>query len=256
MMRRLVALFTILLLTACATSPLGRSQLQLFGEERLAEMGAASYQQIKQETPTATSGGINDYVTCIARPITRLVGGDWEITVFESDQVNAFALPGGKIGVYAGLLDVAEDQDQLATVIAHEVAHVVAEHGNERVSTQYATQGGLAAISAFLGGGGGAGGQQIMALLGVGAQVGVLLPFSRTQESEADVVGLELMARAGFDPRASVALWQNMKAEGGASPPPFMSTHPSNENRIDTLRDYMPEALQLYQQTGQRPQCG
>ncbi len=261
MKRRLLAifpaLFPILLLTACATSPLGRSQLQLFGEDELAQMGAASYQQIQKQTPVANSASINNYVTCIAQPITRLVGGDWEITVFDSEQVNAFALPGGKIGVYTGLLEVAETQDQLATVIAHEVAHVIAEHGNERVSTQYATQGGLAVLSAFLGGGGGAGGQQIMALLGLGAQVGILLPFSRTQESEADVVGLELMARAGFDPRASVALWQNMKAaSSGASPAPFLSTHPTNENRIATLRDYMPQALRLYQQTGQRPQCG
>jgi predicted Zn-dependent protease len=255
-MRRLFAASLLLLLVACATSPTGRSQLKLFSEEKIAAMGVQSYQQMKQQEPIDNSTSDNRYVKCVANAITRVTGGEWEVTVFKDDQVNAFALPGGKIGVYSGLLDVAETDDQLATVIGHEVGHVLADHGNERVSQQAATQGGLQVVSAFLGGAGGGGGSQaIMSALGLGAQVGILLPFSRTQESEADTIGLELMARAGFDPRQSVQLWQNMAAAGGEKPAEFMSTHPSNESRINNLQGHMNKAMQLYQQAPNKSNC-
>lgn len=251
----------VLLITACATSPLGRKQLQFFPEEQMAQMGATAYQDIRQQTPEVQNEVLRKYVACVANPITREVGeagtGGWVVTVFEQDQANAFALPGGKIGVYTGLLDVAKTPDQLAAVIAHEVAHVVAEHSNERVSTAYATQTGLQLIEA-LAGGSGQDKQQIMGLLGVGAQVGIILPFSRTQESEADLVGLDLMARAGFDPGAAVDLWKNMAREADGSPPEFLSTHPSHGSRIDDLRDRMPRAMELYRQAqaqGKRPSC-
>lgn len=254
-MRRLFAVTLLLLLVACATSPTGRSQLKLFSGEKIAQMGVQSYQQMKEQEPIDHSTTDNRYVKCVANAITRVTGGDWEVTVFKDDQVNAFALPGGKIGVYSGLLDVAKTDDQLATVIGHEVGHVLADHGNERVSQQAATQGGLQVVSAFLGGSGGAGSQAIMSALGLGAQVGILLPFSRTQESEADTIGLELMARAGFDPRQSVQLWQNMAAAGGEKPAEFMSTHPSNESRINNLQSHMNQAMQLYQQAPNKPNC-
>ncbi|MES1923924.1 M48 family metallopeptidase [Salinisphaera sp. T31B1] len=256
-MRRLTAaLVFTLLLAACATSPTGRSQLQLFSEDTIAQMGVKSYQQMKQQEPIDTSTADNRYVKCVADAITRVTGGEWEVTVFKDDQVNAFALPGGKIGVYSGLLDVAKNDDQLAAVIGHEVGHVLAHHGNERISQQYATQGGLSVVSAFLGsGGGGAGSQAVMSALGLGAQVGILLPFSRTQESEADLIGLELMARAGFDPRQSVQLWQNMAAAGGEQPAEFMSTHPSDQTRINNLESHMAKAVELYQQAPNHPNC-
>lgn len=256
-MPRLIAVFSLLLLvTACATSPTGRSQLKLFSQDKIAEMGAASYQQMKKKEPIDHSRADNRYVECVAHAITDITGGQWEVTVFDSDQVNAFALPGGKIGVYKGLLDVAETDDQLATVIGHEVGHVIAGHGNERISQQFATQGGLQALSAFLGAGGsGAGGQAIMSALGLGAQVGILLPFSRTQESEADTIGLELMARAGFDPRQSVQLWQNMAKAGGKKPAEFMSTHPSSQSRISNLSSHMNQAMQIYEQAPRHPNC-
>lgn len=255
-MRRLFAAALLLLLVACATSPTGRSQLKLFSGEKIAQMGIKSYQQMQQQEPIDHSTADNRYVKCVANAITDVTGGEWEVTVFKDDQVNAFALPGGKIGVYSGLLDVAETDDQLATVLGHEVGHVLADHGNERVSQQAATQGGLQVVSAFLGGSGGAGSQAIMSALGLGAQVGILLPFSRTQESEADTIGLELMARAGFDPRQSVQLWQNMAAAGGEKPAEFMSTHPSNESRINNLQSHMNKAMQLYQQAPNRTNCG
>ena len=254
-MRRIYVASLLLLLVACATSPTGRNQLKLFSEEKIAQMGVQSYQQMKQEEPIDTSTADNRYVKCVADAITRVTGGEWEVTVFKDDQVNAFALPGGKIGVYSGLLDVAKTDDQLAAVIGHEVGHVLADHGNERVSQQAATQGGLQVVSAFLGGSGGGGNQAVMSALGLGAQVGILLPFSRTQESEADTIGLELMARAGFDPRESVALWQNMAAAGGEKPAEFMSTHPSNQHRINNLESHMNQAMQLYQQAPNKPNC-
>ena len=186
-----------------------------------------------------------------------MAGTRWEVTVFEEESPNAFALPGGKIGVHTGLFTVAENQDQLATVMGHEVAHVLAQHGNERVSTAYATQSGLALVSA-MGDPNSATQRQLMGALGVGAQVGVLLPFSRTQESEADQIGLELMARAGFDPRESTALWRNMAAAGGGAPPEFLSTHPAHGTRIQALEAWTPGALRLMEQAhaaGRRPSC-
>lgn len=235
-----------------------------FGGQKMAAMGDQSFTELKQKTPADTNAADNRFVECVARAITGVPGVDeaakadsWDIEVFKSDQVNAFALPGGNIGVYSGLLPVTKNGAQLAAVIGHEVGHVIAQHPNERMSEQYATQGGLTALSAFLGGGtGGAGGQAIMSALGVGAQVGILLPFSRAQESEADVIGLELMSRAGFDPRESVKLWQNMsEAANGQQPNEFLSTHPSNANRINTLQSHMQQALVLYQQAPNHPNC-
>jgi predicted Zn-dependent protease len=198
---------------------------------------------------------VADAVTVVLDP--RHADTAWEVVLFQEDSANAFALPGGKIGVHSGLLKVARNQDQLATVLAHEVAHVIAEHSNERVSTAYATQGGLQIVQALAGGASGER-SNLMALLGLGAQFGVLMPFSRVQESEADVIGLELMARAGFDPRESIRLWENMGEAGGGEPPEFLSTHPSHGRRISDLQSQMPKALELYKQAqaqGRRPQC-
>jgi predicted Zn-dependent protease len=260
----LVNLVGLLLLAACATSPTGRHQLEFFPPKEMAQMGDTAYEKIKQETPASQDQAINHYVQCVVGALTAVIpsppsGDQWEVTVFKEDQtVNAFALPGGKIGVYTGILKIAENADQLAAVIGHELGHVIAEHGNARLSTQYATQTGLQLIQALAGATRGATGQQLMALLGVGAQVGIILPFSRAQESEADLLGLRYMAEAGFDPRQSIQLWQNMMQAGGSAPPEFLSTHPSNKSRIHNLEQHLPEAMKLYQQAlakGQRPKC-
>lgn len=258
-MRKLIILLLAAMLTACAVSPTGRHQLSLFPEQKIDQLGVQSYQKIKQETPASNNRALNNYVACVAHAITAQVGGEWEVTLFQSDQVNAFALPGNKIGVYTGLLKVTQNQGQLAAVLGHEVGHVLAHHGNARMSTQFATQTAVQLASAVAGGAGTAGGQLAMAALGAGAQVGVLLPFSRGQESEADEIGEQLMARAGFDPRESIALWQNMQRQGGNKPPEFLSTHPSEGDRIKDLQKHLPEAEQLYQQAraaGRRPNCG
>ena len=259
--RLLAAVVVALVISACATSPTGRQQLQLFPASQMTTMGADAYAQLQEKEPVIEDGPLVDYVQCVTDAIVPQIpeayrDQAWEVSVFESEQVNAFALPGGKMGVYTGLLDVAENADQLAAVVGHEIAHVMAEHANERMSTQMATVVGLGAIR--IAAGDDPDRQRAMAALGLGAQVGIILPFSRLHESEADEIGLELMANAGFDPRASVALWQNMAEAGGDEPPEFLSTHPSKSRRIDDLRDWMPKALYLYEQAqeaGRQPSC-
>ncbi len=253
---------SVLLLVACATSPLGRSQLRLFSAAQMDEMGVAAFQKMQSEMPRSSDERAARIVRCVADAITAEIEGSearlrWETTLFADESPNAFALPGGKIGVHMGLLQVARSQSQLATVIGHEVAHVLAQHANERVSTQYAAQAGLSAVQ-VLSGSPSPAQQQLLALLGVGAQVGVILPFSRAQEREADLLGLDLMARAGFDPQESVALWRNMEAAGGGQPPEFLSTHPSHGTRIRDLQERIPGALLLREgarQRGRQPRC-
>lgn len=245
-------------LAGCATSPLGRSQLTLVKDDQLNKMGVEAFQEIQKETPKSTDRRLNDYVQCVAQAVASKARGahvptSWEVVVFDSDQVNAFALPGGKIGVYTGLLKVADNQDQLATVIGHEVGHVIARHGNERVSQAQVAQGVQQLAGALTGGG--AGGKALMGALGVGVQYGVLLPYGRTQESEADKIGLDLMADAGFDPRESVKLWKKMaRASGGNKPLEFLSTHPAETTRIDNLNARMKSALERSKRAP-RPKC-
>jgi len=255
--RIFVLIAGLALLVGCATSPTGRSQLVLMPESEINQMGLQAFTTIKKETKVDRSTVTNRYVQCVAKAITREVGGNWEVVVFNDTDANAFALPGGKIGVYTGLLKVAENQDQLATVIGHEVAHVLAHHSNERVSQKFAVEQGLGLINAIANPQSGTG-QTLMGLLGVGAQYGVLMPYSRIQESEADILGLDLMAKAGFDPRQSTRLWINMGRAGGGQPPAFLSTHPSHSTRISDLTGHMPVALQLQsraRQQGKRPAC-
>jgi predicted Zn-dependent protease len=251
------------LVASCATSPLGRRQLLLMPEKQMDQLGVASYAEMKKKQKIDQRGSSNRYVSCVANAITHELTGkwanqSWEVTVFEEESPNAFALPGGKIGVHTGLFKAAENQHQLAAVIGHEVGHVMAQHGNERVSTQMATQTSLQVIAAVASGASKEK-QQILGLLGLGAQFGIVLPFSRKHESEADEIGLDLMARAGFDPRESVTLWENMGKLGGDKPPEFMSTHPSGAHRIRDLGREMDKAMLLYkaaQASGKNPQCG
>jgi predicted Zn-dependent protease len=251
-------LISVAILIACATSPTGRSQLTLMPESKMTQMGLQAFENIKKETPVDVSAATNRYVSCVAQAITRVVGGSWEVVVFTDESANAFALPGRKIGVNSGLLEVAKNQHQLATVIGHEVAHVLSHHSNERVSQKFAVEQGLGLITALSNPQTGTG-RSLMGLLGVGAQYGILMPYSRVQEAEADRLGLTLMARAGFNPAESITLWRNMSAAGGAQPSEFMSTHPSHSTRISGLTAILPNAQQLQrvaQQQGKRPVCG
>ena len=251
------------LIVACATSPTGRKQLILLPDSQMDQLGVASYAEMKKSQPIETDNSANAYVRCVARAITNELSGkwarqNWEVTVFKDDSANAFALPGGKIGVHTGLFKAAKNQDQLAAVLGHEVGHVLARHGNERVSTNLVAQTGVQLTAAAIGGSP-AKRQAVLAALGVGTQVGILLPFSRRHESEADLIGLELMAKAGFDPRESIKLWENMSKLGGGKPPEFLSTHPSGATRMRDLNRAMPKAMALYEaarRQGKHPQCG
>ena len=227
-------------------------------------MGMQSFEELKRKQAVESDAAINRYVRCVVNPIIQASQGqtgvmNWEVVVFRDATANAFALPGGKIGVHTGLLKVAKNDAQLAAVLGHEVGHVMAEHGNERVSQGMLAQGGLMIADLLSGNASPEKKQILMTGLGLGAQFGVLLPFSRAHETEADLIGLDLMSRAGFDPAQSVELWKNMKAaSGGQAPPEFMSTHPANDSRIANLERNVPENRVKFEQArrnGLQPMC-
>ena len=251
-----LASLLLVALAGCTTSPTGRNQLLVFPADELDAMGIQAFDEMRAQLTVEEDPEINAYVRCVASAITDELpdkNTNWEVVVFKDDNPNAFALPGGKMGVYTGMLKVAENQDQLAAVLGHEVGHVLAQHGNERMSQQQLTNVALAAAA-----GSGYVDTVSMQALGLGAQIGILLPYSRTHESEADIIGLDLMAEAGFDPRESVQLWRNMDEAGGDAPPEFLSTHPAGGTRIDNLLSHMADALHTYNDArarGNKPDC-
>ena len=230
----------------------------IYSEAEMAQQGEQTYRQMRQELPISSDSRETNYIQCVADYVVGALDpaerGNyvWEVTVFDNEQANAFALPGGKIGVYNGLLDVAVTQHQLASVMAHEVGHVLANHSNERASQAALRNVGLVAAQLL-----GASSSTIEAI-DVGSRYGIFLPFNRTQESEADSIGVLLMARAGFDPEQSVILWENMMAIGGESPPQLLSTHPSPASRIARLKEMMDPATALLNSAhaqGVNPDC-
>lgn len=256
MLIRLLIVTASLLLSGCDKTPTGRDQLALIPPSMMAQFGSQAFLQMEQQIPASENATSNARVQCIAREILLEVGNrfpgtpmpnTWEIVLFDDPAPNAFALPGGKIGVNQGLLDVASNNAQLATVIGHEVAHVLARHGNERLTQELGIKAILLLVGLFSEGDGDS--ERIIQALGLGAHLGIALPFSRAHEEEADVMGLELMASAGFDPRESTQLWRNMAAAGGGQPLEFLSTHPNHDSRIDALQARMEEARRLYQAT-------
>lgn len=241
----------VIILTGCAKSSTGRTQLMMMSSDELNKMGSASFEEMKSKEKISQSPETTRYVQCVASAITKNVpksahNGSWEVVVFDSEQVNAFALPGGKIGVYTGILKVAEDQDQLGAIIGHEVAHVIESHSNERLSSSQASQIGLSMVNVVLESQNIESRNMVMAGLGLGVQYGVLMPYGRSHESEADIVGQELMAKSGFDPKSSIKLWQNMAKLSAATQPEFMSTHPSNATRIKQLTAHLPKSMPLF----------
>lgn len=234
-------LVSSLILAACATSPLGRSQLAFMPSQQLSAMGLQAFEQKKQSTPVDHDATTNRYIKCVAHQLLQQEAGNWEVLVFDDPTPNAFALPGGKIGVHKGLLKVAKNQHQLATVLAHEIAHVRADHANERISQTFAMEQGLNLLSAASNPTSPTG-RTLLGLLGLGAKYGVLMPYNRLQESEADLVGLDYMAQAGFDPSQSVELWVNMENASAAQPVEFLSTHPSHGTRIQALQNRLASA--------------
>jgi predicted Zn-dependent protease len=232
-------------------------------DTELAAEAAKQFAQMKASMPLTTDRETIDYIACVANAIVLQLEPPhsdlaWEMAIFDNKAVNAFAMPGGKIGVMVGILRAAKNQDQLAAVIGHEIAHVTADHSKERASRSTISDVGIQVAAVLLGGGHQGATYTAYEALNQGAALGIMLPFSRNQESEADVIGLKYMAGAGFDPRAAVPLWQNMNAEAGDSPAEFLSTHPSSEKRIDSLVSQWVEALPLYNeaiQDGRVPDC-
>ena len=248
MSRRLVAL-AFLALVGCTRAPYTqRSQLILVSPEEESKLGAQAFREVVTKSRVDTRPVVNRPVEDVGRRLARVANRPdyhWEFAVIDdAKQVNAFALPGGKVAVYTGLFAVAQDTNGLAVVLGHEIAHVLARHGAERMSQGAVAQAGQGVLGALFGGT--PGGTALLAAYGLGAQVGVLLPYSRTQESEADHIGLILMSQAGYDPRSAVAFWQRMERAGGSQPPQFLSTHPSHGTREQQIESWLAEATRYY----------
>jgi len=246
------ALLILLVVVGCTTVPYtNRSRFMMVSEAEESELGLSAYQEVLSKEKILKDPESTRLVQRVGRAIAQVADKPdfaWEFTIIDAPgTVNAFALPGGKVAVYSGLFAVAQDEAGLATVIGHEVAHALARHGAERMSQGMGLQI-LGAGVAIASSGQSAGVQQaVMQAYGLGAQVGVMLPFSRHMESEADYIGLILMAKAGYDPSASIGLWERMGAlADGQRPPEFLSTHPTSDTRIAQLREWMPEAQEHF----------
>jgi len=258
-----------LLLAGCATttSSTGRKQyVGAYSQAQLDELGAKAFAEQKANKPQTQDAKQTAYVRCVVEHIARELPEPWrrygwESAVFVDKNPNAFALPGGKVGVYSGIFDVARNQHQMAAVVGHEIGHVVERHHDERVTRQAGAAGVVQLLGALAGARYGQGGSDLAMQGGsILAQAGFLLPGTREQENEADVVGQRLMAQAGFDPRQAVDLWQNMiVASGGARPPQWLSTHPDPRARIGELRKRADSLMPVYEQArlaGRKPACG
>lgn len=250
-------------LAACATTTSSTGRRQYVGgvsEQQLNQLGAQAFVEAKTKGPLSNDAKQNAYVRCVVNALVRQLppqaqGTSWETALFANSEPNAFALPGGKVGVNTGIFSVAKNQDQLAAVLAHEIGHVVERHHDERITRQMGASGAVQLLGALAGDYGSLATQGGSLL----AQTGFLLPGSRVQETEADVVGQRLMAEAGFDPAQAVNLWQNMIASGGGRPPEWLSTHPNPESRIQELRSRAGTLAPTYQQSrasGRVPKCG
>ncbi|HSF11116.1 MAG TPA: M48 family metallopeptidase [Nitrospirales bacterium] len=254
----------------CETVPYtDRSQLVVVPQSQATEMGEQAFQQILSD-PQVQQSQSPEEQEAVKRVADRIIRAakeskfaedakafKWEVTVIKDDQTkNAFALPGGKIAVYTGIFPVAKTDAGLAAILGHEVVHALARHGSERMSQEVLAQAGLSAAAVGLGasGAGPVVGQATMAALGLGTKVGILLPYSRTHESEADSIGLILAARAGYDPQEAVRVWQRMQQGSEGAPSEFLSTHPSHETRITRLQEEMPEALKIFRKVEHAPE--
>ncbi|MDF7799518.1 M48 family metallopeptidase [Pontiellaceae bacterium B1224] len=247
------------LMTGCSTVPItGRKQLKIIPEQQMIAQSAVSYAEVISEGPLSTNKEQTEQIQRVGERIAAAVeaylaannqldlidGFDWQFNLIDDDVPNAWCMPGGKVVFYTGILPYTKDENGIAVVMGHEIAHAIAGHGTERVSHQMIQQGGgvLAAYfskdSDYH--------EAVMMAYGLGSQYGVMLPYSRGHESEADHMGLIFMAMAGYNPEDAVEFWQRMGAAGGDKPPEFLSTHPSDQTRVRELREHMPEALEYY----------
>jgi predicted Zn-dependent protease len=260
-MKKLVLL--VLIFAGCAVAPItGRKQFVVIPVDQMISLSSDSYAQVLKEIKVSNN---QQYINAVRNVGTRLTaavkkymqqnnmqsaieGFQWQYTVLQSKEVNAWCMPGGQIAFYEGIMPICADENGIAVVMGHEIAHAVAQHGNERMSQQLALQMGGLALSEALSTKKESTQQLAMAAFGAGSALGVILPYSRTHEYEADELGLYFMAMAGFDPRTAPAFWERMVSQGGGSrPPEFLSTHPDPANRINAMKRKMNKALQYYQ---------
>lgn len=250
-------LLSALFLQACSTSPTGRSQLNLVNNKQMEKMGNQSFLAMKKKTPPSKDKAQFKRIRCITDRLLvamKLDPKKWEVEIFNDKSPNAFALPGNNMGIHTGMIKLVKNNSQLAAVIGHEIGHVLAHHGAERVSQNIATQG-LLAVGAVALGANSQKDQMILAGLGLGIQFGVLQPFSRKHETEADELGLKFMAKAGFDPKEAAELWKLMAKKSGGGPPEFLSTHPSPQTRIKNLSKLAKNYSSVYANASKSPLC-
>lgn len=260
--RSCIALLVFGVLASCTTVPVtGRRQLNMVSDPTILSMSLQQYNDFLKTHKLSTDAVETENVRQVGRRIQKgvekyfadngmineLDGYKWEFNLVEGQEVNAFCMPGGKVVVYTGLLPIAGNDNGLAVVMGHEIAHAVAKHGNERMSQALAMQMGGVALGVAMSNESGQSRQLWMMVYGMGASVGYMLPFSRLHEKEADHLGLIFMALAGYDPHGAIDFWQRMAGKQGATKPPeFLSTHPSDQTRIEAIRDFIPEAMTYY----------
>jgi|SRR5512133_1667140 predicted Zn-dependent protease len=260
-MKKLIILLVVIAV-GCAVAPItGRKQLLVIPASEMLSLSQQSYAQVLKETPRSTNQKYISSVRSVGTKLTAAVekfmqqqgksevlqGYQWQYNVLKSDEANAWCMPGGQIAFYEGIMPICADENGIAVVMGHEIAHAVAQHGNERMSQQLALQMGGVALSEALSTKSEATQQLAMAAFGAGSQLGIMLPYSRTHEYEADELGLYFMAMAGFDPRTAPPFWERMiAASKGGRPPEFLSTHPEPANRINALNRKMNKAMQYY----------
>lgn len=248
-----VTVLIALVLAGCATVPItGRKSFNVIPESEEMALGADSYKKVLSSSKIEDTGPEVDMVRRVGQRIAAVAEKPefkWEFNLIKNDStINAFCLPGGKVAVYSGILPVAKSDAGLAVVMGHEIGHAIARHGGERMTDQLAFQLGGAGLSQLLKEKSPATQSILLTAYGAGGTVGVLLPFSRNEESEADRIGLVLMARAGYDPHEAVQFWQRMeRASNGQAPPEFLSTHPSHGRRVEDIQKWLPEAMKAYE---------
>lgn len=257
-----IAIITVVLFQTCSSVPLtGRSQLNMIPSNEMLSMSYQQYDIFLNENKLSTNAAEVNMVKRVGGNIqqavtrymadnnlsSRLNGYKWDFNLVDDDQVNAWCMPGGKVVVYTGILPVTNDEGGLAVVMGHEIAHAIAEHGNERMSQQLLQQAGAVGLMIAMKDEPVQTQATWLAVYGVGTTVGIMLPYSRTQESEADHLGLIFMSMAGYDPYEAPEFWKRMAAaKQGGSPPEFLSTHPSDQTRINDITSWIPEAMKYY----------
>lgn len=260
--RNSIYILLLLIATSCSSVLLtGRKQFAVIPNSQMFALSADSYSQVLSEIPLSNNAEYIESVKRVGAKINsavykymelngkqaQLEGFDWQYSVLQSEEMNAWCMPGGQIAFYEGIMPVCADDNGIAIVMGHEVAHAIAKHGNERMTQQLLINMGGLALSEALKTKKEETQQLALTAFGVGTSLGLALPYSRTHETEADELGLYFMAMAGFDPRTAPAFWERMETEGGERPPEFLSTHPDPANRIEKLNQIMPKAIEYYE---------